>query len=136
MYAQPTLIGTPGAPASYGNISTFGVTSSQIIPVSSVLSNGYLAGQGFPAENENYLMYNITNSINALANDISNIHAEILTVLSGQSISPNNSSTQLNAALLSYMNATIVTSNNSQHRVMLTTTAPGTPANGDIWLGA
>lgn len=99
MYAQPTLNGSPFVPTSYANITTFGQTSVQIIPIPATYQSGYLAGQGFPAENENYLMYNLTNSVNALANDLANIHAEILNVLSGQSIPPDNSNTQLNTAI-------------------------------------
>jgi len=107
MYAQPTLNGTPVIPTTYANITTFGNTSVKIIPIPATYQNGYLPGQGFPAENENYLMFNLTNSVNAIANDLANIHAEILTVLSGQSIPVNNSATQLNAAIGSKITSTI-----------------------------
>ncbi len=107
MYAQPTLNGAPSAPASYSNLSTFGSTSIRIIPISASYESGYLPGQGFPAENENYFMYNITNSINAIANDVSNIHAEILTILTGQAIFPDGTSIQLNSAIGSKITSTI-----------------------------
>ena len=107
MYAQPTLNGTPVIPTTYANITTFGNTSVKIIPIPATYQSGYLAGQGFPAENENYLMFNLTNSVNAIANDLANIHAEILTVLSGQSIPVNNSATQLNTAIGSKITSTI-----------------------------
>lgn len=107
MYAQPTLNGTPFVPTTYANITTFGQTSVQIIPLPATYQSGYLAGQGFPAENENYLMYNLTNAVNAISNDLANIHAEILSVLSGQSIPPDNSHIQLNAAIGSKITSTI-----------------------------
>jgi len=99
MYAQPTLNGAPSAPSSYSNPNTFGATSVRIIPVPATYQSGYLPGQGFPAENENYLAYNTTLSINAIANDISNIHAEILSVLTDQGITPNGTTIQLKTAI-------------------------------------
>jgi hypothetical protein len=107
MYAQPTLNGAPSAPASYSNLSTFGATSVRIIPIPSTYESGYLPGQGFPAENENYLMYNTTLSINAIANDVSNIHAEILTILTGQSITPDGTTGQLNTAISNKIISTV-----------------------------
>ena len=115
MYNLPSLTGSSYAPSSYGNITTFGSSSVQIAPIGSVFSNGYLAGQGFPAENENYLMYNLTNSVNNVANDVYNIHQELLYLLSKQSISPSNGSTQIYSAIQSqigaYVTATYINSN-------------------------
>ncbi len=107
MYAQPTLNGSPSAPASYSNPDTFGATSVRIIPLPATYQSGYLPGQGFPAENENYLMYNLTLSTNAISNDLSNIHAEILSVLTDQGISPNGTTGQLNTAIGTKISAAI-----------------------------
>lgn len=68
-------------PGSYLNISTFGASSSKIAPLTSVYSNGYLAGQGFPAENENYLMNSLTASLNVVVPDLQNIHQELVNYL-------------------------------------------------------
>lgn len=109
MYAQPTLNGSPSAPSSYSNPDTFGATSVRIIPLPATYQSGYLAGQGFPAENENYLMYNLTLAMNAVSNDLSNIHAEILNVLTVQGISPNGTSIQLDTAIGSKVTSSINT---------------------------
>ena len=99
MYSLPTLGGSPYAPSAYNNQTTFGATSSKIIPIPATYQSGYLAGQGFPAENENYLMYWITQAINDISNDTYNIHQELNNLLSGASISPNGGNGQVLSAV-------------------------------------
>jgi hypothetical protein len=87
-------------PTTYLNVPVFGGGASNIQPEGSTYAGGFLPGQLFPAEYENWLMNRLTT--NSLASQTTNLSvaAEIVNILSQASITPDPASTtQLYAAL-------------------------------------
>lgn len=87
-------------PTSYLNVPVFGSGAAVVQPEGSTYAGGFLPGQLFPAEYENWLMNRLTT--NSLASQTTNLSvaAEIVNVLSQASITPDPASTtQLYAAL-------------------------------------
>lgn len=87
-------------PTSYLNVPIFGSGAANIQPDGSTYAGGFLPGQLFPAEYENWLMNRLTT--NSLASQTTNLSvaAEIVNVLSQASITPDPvSTTQLYSAL-------------------------------------
>jgi hypothetical protein len=108
-------------PANYGQPSVFGSTSSRVIPLGPTYSGGYLPGQGFPAEHENYLMYNITNAIDILSNNVKSIQDELANFLTSQSVSPSSgSSAQVGTAITTLVSnsAPVLSNDNTTNATM------------------
>ena len=87
-------------PTSYLNVPVFGASATNIQPGGTVYNQGFLPGQLFPAEYENWLMNRLTT--NSLASQTTNLSvaAEIVNILNQASIVPDPASTtQLYAAL-------------------------------------
>jgi hypothetical protein len=87
-------------PTSYLNVPIFGSGASNIVPEPTTYAGGFLPGQLFPAEYENWLMNRLTtNSLASQTTDLS-MAAEIVNILNQASIVPDPvSTTQLYAAL-------------------------------------
>ncbi len=87
-------------PTSYLTVPVFGSGASNIQPEGSTYAGGFLPGQLFPAEYENWLMNRLTT--NSLASQTTNLSvaAEIVNILNQASIIPDPvSTTQLYSAL-------------------------------------
>lgn len=85
---------------TYKNLPVFGESATLVEPVIATYGGGFLPGQVFPAEYQNWLMNYIT--YNSLANQttVQSLAAEVISVLSAASISPIPASTgQLYQAL-------------------------------------
>ncbi len=87
-------------PTSYLNVPVFGSGASNVQPVGSTYSGGFLPGQLFPAEYENWLMNRLTTNSLASQTTSLSVAAEIVNILNQASIVPDPASTtQLYAAL-------------------------------------
>jgi len=87
-------------PTSYLNVPIFGSGASSIVPEPTTYAGGFLAGQLFPAEYENWITNRLTT--NSLVSQTTNmsVAAEIVNILTQASITPDPvSTTQLYAAL-------------------------------------
>lgn len=85
---------------SYQSFPVFGSGAAKVQPVAGTYNGGFLPGQLFPAEYENWLMNNA--SFNSLANQnaLTSVVAELINILTQASISPNiGVSTQVYSAL-------------------------------------
>lgn len=87
-------------PTTYLNVPTFGTGAAVTQPVAGTYSGGFLPGQLFPAEYENWLMNRLTANSNVSETSVLSMNAELVYILTQASISPNAGSTvQLYAAL-------------------------------------
>lgn len=85
---------------TYQNLPTFGTGATLIQPIAGTYNGGFLPGQLFPAEYENWLMNYITANSNTSETSVVNLVAEMGTILTAASITPNAGLTnQLYAAL-------------------------------------
>ncbi len=87
-------------PTSYLTVPVFGSGASSIVPEPTTYAGGFLPGQLFPAEYENWLMNRLTtNSLSSQTTALS-VAGEIVNILNQASIVPDPvSTTQLYAAL-------------------------------------
>jgi hypothetical protein len=87
-------------PTSYLNVPVFGSGASNIQPQGSTYAGGFLPGQLFPAEYENWLMNRLTTNSLASQTTSLSLASEIVNILNQASITPDPASTsQLYAAL-------------------------------------
>jgi len=78
---------------TYVSVPTFGGSATRVTPDSTTYSTGYVPGQGFPAQHENYFMYGLTQNHNVAESQITSIQNEIINLLAQYSITPNSSIT-------------------------------------------
>jgi hypothetical protein len=71
------------------DVPIFGVSSSKIEPTPTIYSNGFLPGQVFPAENENWFMNGLTGNGVTEQDSIVSLVTEMVNFLSAYSVSPN-----------------------------------------------
>ncbi|ADX42563.1 hypothetical protein [Tetrasphaera phage TJE1] len=92
---------------TFKNLPLFGASASLVEPVLATYQGGFLPGQVFPAEYENWLMNYIT--FNSLANQttVQSLVAEVISVLTAASISPTPASTSQLYQALNALYATV-----------------------------
>lgn len=76
-------------PTTYKNLPIFGTGATLVQPIPGTYSGGFLPGQLFPAEYENWLMNFITANSNTSQTSVVNLVAEMGTILAAASITPN-----------------------------------------------
>lgn len=85
---------------SFDVVPTFGTAAALVEPDGTTYSVGFFPGQVFPAEFENWFMNKLTKNSNELMTDMTNIVAELTTILTAASLTPDGSSTtQVKASL-------------------------------------
>lgn len=86
---------------TYKNIPEFAVAGTKDAPGSSTQSNGYVPGNKFPANEENYFMNALTGDTNKVVDSLNNVMDELNNALATKGISPNATASQI-ATMLSY----------------------------------
>lgn len=74
---------------TFQTLPTFGTSASVVKPVDATYDGGFLPGQLFPAEYENWLMNYITANSNTNQTTVLSILAELTTILTAASITPS-----------------------------------------------
>lgn len=85
---------------SFDAVPTFGSAAALVEPDGTTYSVGFFPGQVFPAEFENWFMNKLTKNSNELMTDMSNVVAELGTLLTAAGLVPDGgSTTQVKQAL-------------------------------------
>lgn len=110
---------------TFVSVPTFGGAATIQAPAAGTYSAGYLPGQVYPAEHQNYFMHGLTANGNTEQSAINSVIVEINNVLAAASITPNAGVTnQLELAIEARINTLAVTPLNT-HIANTQATAPG-----------
>lgn len=78
---------------SFDAVPTFGTAAALVEPDGTTYSVGFFPGQVFPAEFENWFMNKLTKNSNELMTDMTNVVAELGTLLTAAGLVPDGAST-------------------------------------------
>lgn len=88
---------------TFNAIAEFCTSGSKTAPNASHFLNGYLENEGYPAENHNYLLNNFTTNSILYQLSLTSVIAEIKSLLTAASLSPNPALTNQVLAAINYL---------------------------------